>query len=368
VQVSEGIFDFYSLTNTKRLRQMNRSTAFILGEDVNCLEQDVCRELNVNYCVSAPGLEAGLYLALKAAGVQPADHVLCSGLASAQVIRAIFRAKATPMLVDINPNTFNIDPYCLEYVLGKCQRMRQPKPTVLIATDTFGLPCNYDAIESLCSKHGIVLIEDMSPAMGAEVNGKKAGAFGRFAVASLSPEAELYQEGEGAAVLCRQEEDMHRLRKYSRQSNLDGEDYVEMASKSSVRAGVARERMEEIFRKLKIRQKIARQYQELFAGVVKMQAIPQGYTSSFTRFVLLLPETVDRGTAALQLEKKEIPCSVLRPVLKEPQPGDSWDKVMLRNTQKAYERLLCIPIHAHLTDHIVVRIAQEVIGEIHLQV
>ena len=112
---------------------------------------------------------------------------------------------ASPLFVDINPNTYTLDPYCLESTLNKLRRMGRPVPSALIATDLFGAPCNYAALEEICRSRGIAVIEDLSGAFGAEVNGRPTGSFGRFAVASFANPSPL--EVGGGAVFCQQDED-----------------------------------------------------------------------------------------------------------------------------------------------------------------
>lgn len=311
--------------------------------------------------VLAPDADTALLLALEAAGVQPRDSVLCSGFAPESVLRAIARAGASPMLVDINPNTYNLDPYCLDYVVGKCRRTQRPLPGVLVASDQFGLPCDYAALEDICARNEITLIEDMRESLGAGIGARKCGSFGSLRVLSFAQEPLSPLRGEAGAVLCATSAEARRVELCLERTRRADPDPEGTAGRDWARANLALKRLEEYRELLCLRRGVARIYDDEFQGELRTQQIAPGYTGAHSRYVVALPEYIDAQALIGRLHQQGIPCS--QPWRHE-QMRDDWEKVMLANSRSAALRLLVLPMHPHLGSRVARYIARQVLAEL----
>lgn len=309
------------------------------------LEARLAEYVGTRYCVLTSSGTAGLLAALRASGIRDGDGVMCTSFSFFATAEIIALAGAVPVLVDTNPNTFNIDPYCIEYVIKKCLRTRNPLPKALIAADLFGLPCDFDAIEDICRRYNITLIEDMSGAFGASYRGKKCGGFGRFSVASFFPARPLGGIGDGGGIFCRNREDAKLLEALRGSGKRQPYDFVQ--------ASVVSEKLTSYSDELARRQLVAARYRDNFNGFVKVQQVDEDYISAYTQFVIALADTVQREKVMDALREKHVPCSIMHCTQRGRPAENEWERVVLANTQQAAGRLLAIPMHPYLSVHVV---------------
>lgn len=315
-------------------------------QELRELERRLAEYVGTQHCVLTPSGTAGLLTALRASGIRDGDGVMCTSFSFFATAEIIALAGAVPMLVDTNPNTFNIDPYCIEYVLKKCARTRHPLPKALIAADLFGLPCDFDAIEDICLRYNITLIEDMSGAFGASYKGRKCGGFGRFSVASFFPARPLGGIGDGGGIFCRSREDA-KLLELLRGSGKKQRPY------DFVQTSAVGEKLSCYSDELASRQLVAARYRDNFNGFVKVQQVDEDYISAYTQFVIALADTKQREHVIDVLKEKHVPCSVLHCTQRGRMAENEWERVVLANTQQAAGRLLAIPMHPYLSVHVV---------------
>lgn len=342
--------------------RLDADIARLVSQECTQLEGELCELTGSLYCVLSPGGHRALNLALRAAGVKPGERVLCSGLATDSQIQAILLTGGVPMLVDINPNTFNIDPYCLEYVINKCRRTSQPAPKALVAGDLFGLPAPHEALEDICERHGVALVQDLGESLGSAIGQRRAGSFGRFGVASLAMEPAASRAEEAGAVLCRTPREEAALRELLSEIEGGSAEAWRLAGEEWARADVALNKLEELSCQLEARAKAAERYRECFRGKLRVQQVPERYKSAWSRFAVLLPEGVSRDALIAGLHQLGIPCQGVRRFTTGSQ--DDWERVMLRNSQSAAGRLMTIPMHPYLTRNVAEYIAGQVLAEI----
>ena len=165
-----------------------------LGFNVDVFEQEMADYLNIqNACALSSG-SAALHLALRILGVTQGDIVLCPSLTFAASANAIIYEKAQPIFFDSIPITWTMD-------LTVCEKaMQKYKPKALISVDLYGQSCDYDAINDLCSKYNVILIEDAAEALGADYKGKKCGSFGRMGILSFNGNKIITTSGGGMLV------------------------------------------------------------------------------------------------------------------------------------------------------------------------
>jgi dTDP-4-amino-4,6-dideoxygalactose transaminase len=178
---------------------------FILGPNVSSFESEAASYLGVGHAVSVASGTDALHLALAAAGIGAGDEVITTPFTFIATAEAIRYVGATPVFVDIDPGTFNIDPAAIEAAITV-------KSRALIPVHLFGQPVDMAPIESVCNKHGLSIIEDCAQSFGAATGGRMTGSIGAFGCFSFFPSKNLGCYGDGGMVTTNSPELAEKLR------------------------------------------------------------------------------------------------------------------------------------------------------------
>jgi dTDP-4-amino-4,6-dideoxygalactose transaminase len=170
-----------------------------LGPHVDEFEREMCQSTGAAHAAALSSGTAALHLALVLAGVSPGDEVLCSTFTFSASANAVKYCGGTPVFVDSETTTWNLDPDLLEEALSEGVR-REKLPRAVIAVDLYGQCCQFERIEDICANFGVTLIEDAAEALGASYRGKMAGTFGRMAVLSFNGNKIITTSGGGMLV------------------------------------------------------------------------------------------------------------------------------------------------------------------------
>lgn len=174
------------------------SGRFILGQNVSSLEKEIAAYCGVKYAVGVASGTDALHLALRACGIKEGDEVITSPFSFVATAEAIAYCGATPVFVDIEPKTFNIDATKIEERLTK-------KTKAILPVHLYGQACAMDKIMSIAKKHNLAVIEDCAQATGAEYQGKKVGALGDAGCFSFFPTKNLGCFGDGGMIVSNNE-------------------------------------------------------------------------------------------------------------------------------------------------------------------
>lgn len=175
------------------------STSFILGPQVAEFESAFADYVGAKYCITVHSGTAALHIALLAAGIGPGDEVITVPNTFIATVEAIHFAGATPVFVDVDRRTYNMDPALIE-------RAITPKTRAIMPVHLYGQPCDMEPIQKIAREHGLKLIEDCAQAHGAKYEGKNAGTFGEIGCFSFYPGKNLGAAGEGGAIVTDDEE------------------------------------------------------------------------------------------------------------------------------------------------------------------
>ena len=175
------------------LNETLENTTFIMGPNVHALEDEVCEYLGINHSISCASGTDALHLALRALEIGPGDEVISPSFTFAATAEAICYVGATPVFVDIDPDTLNIDPALIEKAITD-------KTKALIAVHLFGLSADLDAIKKITDKHDIYLVEDCAQCFGADYKNKKTGTIGDISCFSFFPSKNLGCYGDGGMI------------------------------------------------------------------------------------------------------------------------------------------------------------------------
>lgn len=288
------------------INQVLRTPYLSMGPMIERFEGAMADYIGRKHAVGVSSGTAGLHLCIKASGVAEGDEVITTPFSFVASANCILFERATPVFVDIDPKTLNIDPDSIE------ERIT-PRTKALLPVHVFGQPCDMDKIVALAAKYELPVIEDACEAIGAEYKDRKAGTFGRCAVFSFYPNKQM-TTAEGGVILTDDERWADLFRSLRNQGR--GKDggwlaherlgYNYRLDELSSALGVAQlDRIEELLAK---REKVARKYNELLGkteGVQIPYISPQVRMSWFVYVVRLTPG-IDRDKVMAELQENGI--------------------------------------------------------------
>ncbi|GGF36795.1 glutamine--scyllo-inositol aminotransferase [Youhaiella tibetensis] len=181
------------------------SGAYILGEPVERFEKAFAAYCGVEHAIAVNSGTSALHLAFLAANIGPGDEVITTPFTFVATVSAIIYAGATPVFVDVEPDSFAIDP-------AKVEAAITPRTKAIVPVHLYGQMADMDALQSIAVNHGLVIIEDACQAHGAAYHGHRAGSMGLSAAFSFYPGKNLGACGEGGIVVTNSEEQMRTMR------------------------------------------------------------------------------------------------------------------------------------------------------------
>ena len=347
-----------------------------LGPNVNGFENDLQRYTGVHHAAALSSGTSAIHLALIMLDVQPGDVVICQSMTFSASANPIVYLGATPVFIDSESDTWNMDPVYLEKAIQD-QQSKGKMPKAIIPVHLYGLPAQMDKIMGIATKYGIPVIEDAAEALGSNIDGKSCGSFGKFGVLSFNGNKIITTSG-GGALLSDDAEVIHQARFLSTQSRDDAPHYEHTQigynyRMSNVLAGIGRGQMEVLDERVAARRKNYERYVAFFEKAnangyhIEFQPEPEGYFSNrWLTAITIDPETnkgIDREYLRLACERENIECRPLwkpmhlQPVFKEyPYYGNGV-------SERLFETGLCLPSGSNLTIDNFARIFK-VLGEV----
>lgn len=193
-----------------------------LGPNVDGFENDLAawlgeKSVSRPHVVALSSGTAAIHLALVMLGVGPGDEVICQSFTFAASANPIVYQGATPVFVDSEPGTWNMDPELLRQAIDDRLRATGKLPKAIIPVHLYGTPARMDEINSVASAYGIPVVEDAAEALGSEYNGSYCGTFGTYGALSFNGNKMITTSG-GGALICPDEESAHRVKFYATQA------------------------------------------------------------------------------------------------------------------------------------------------------
>ena len=284
---------------------------FIMGPQVKELEQQLAEYVGVKHCLTCANGTDALTLALKAFGIGPGDAVFVPDFtffASAEVVAL---EGATPVFVDVDDTTFNIDVDSLEKAISQTLAEGKLTPKVIIAVDLFGLPANYPAVKAVAQKYGLLILEDGAQGFGGSIHGQKACSFGDIATTSFFPAKPLGCYGDGGAVFTNNDEWAGLINSYRvHGKGTDKYDNVRIGLNSrldTLQAAILQVKLRAFDHEVEKENEAARHYTQLLKDYVKTPVIPEGFGSSWAQYTIQLPSEEKRNALQAALKEAGIP-------------------------------------------------------------
>jgi len=307
-----------------------RSGQLAQGRVVSSLEEKSTSFIGVNHAVAVSSGSAALHLSLLSLGVGEGSEVILPSYVCTALLNAIHYVRATPVLADIDPNTYNITGENIKKVVTD-------RTKAVIVPHMFGLPAHIDAILSL----GIPVIEDCAHSVGATVNGRKAGSFGLVSILSFYA-TKMLGAGEGGMVLSndpRLIEGIRDLRAYDERESYTVRYNYKL---TDIQAAVVASQLNKLSAFIEKRKEIATIYNHGLKGVgVRLPVVPEGREHIYYRYVILLENSLE---FMKEMQKSGIECR--RPVFKPLHRYLSLPGYPI--TDEVWERAVSIPIYPSL--------------------
>ena len=358
----------------ERIENVLNTGNYIMGTEVKELEKKLAEYVGVKYCVTCANGTDALQIALMALDIKENDAVFVPSFtfySTAEVVSAI---GAEPIFVDVNKETFNMNPKLLEKAIKDVLEDGKFTPKVIMPVDLFGQPADFNEISKIAEKYNLKIIEDGAQGFGGEINGRKACSFGYISTTSFFPAKPLGCYGDGGAIFTDDEKIYNLL--LSIRVHGKGEfkyDNVRLGMNSrldTIQAGI-------LFPKLKAfkdyeldeRNKYAKMYTEKLKEYVKTPVVKDGFLSSWAQYTIMLNSDDERNNLQSKLKEKGIPSMVYYPKPLHKQQVYSYYNFNLEDLKVCEEisqKVLSLPMHPYLNEEIVNEICIniiEILGE-----
>lgn len=322
------------------IRRVVESEQFIGGPEVAELERRLTAYFKTPAITCNSGTDA-LFLGLKALDIGPGDEVITTAFTYFATIEAIAALGAKPVLVDIDPETYNIDAARIEEKITK-------KTRAVLVVHLYGLACDMAPIVRLCKKRGLKLVEDCAQSFGAKSGGKLTGTFGDVGCFSFFPTKNLGGFGDGGAVTIRSKAVANRFRLLKNHGQPKKYEHAIIGYNSrldTIQAAVLIEKLSWIDDDLALRKKTATAWMKRFESDPNVLALPTQKNHTFNVFTLLVR---DRAAFLKGLESEKIPSAVYydRPVYAQQAYRNLFGTHKpLPHSEFAAKHVISLPIH-----------------------
>jgi UDP-2-acetamido-2-deoxy-ribo-hexuluronate aminotransferase len=346
----------------RRIQDVLAHGQYIMGKEVTELEDRLAKYVGVKHCITCSSGTDGLLMVLMSFGVGPGDAIFTSTFTFIATAEVIALLGATPVFVDIDPRTFNIDNSKLQEAIEKVRLKGELRPKGVIPVDLFGLPAHYDSTMPLAEEHGLFVIEDAAQSFGAIYKGKKAGSLSHVGVTSFFPAKPLGCYGDGGAVFTNDDalgEKMVSIRVHGSGNHKYENVRVGINGRlDTLQAAILLAKLEIFPQELEARQWIAKRYTEGLRRFVEVPYVPEGLMSAWAQYSILVDK---RSEVQTSLKEKNIPTAVYYPAPLHLQPAFSYmgyKKSDFPVAEATARRILSLPMHPYLTDSEIAQIVE----------
>jgi dTDP-4-amino-4,6-dideoxygalactose transaminase len=279
---------------------------FIQGPEVRTLEADLAAFCGARHVIACSSGTDALLLILMAWEIGPGDAVICPTFTFHATAEMVALLGATPVLADVQADTFNIDPESLQRAVATAKRLGL-KPRAVIPVDLFGLPDDHDAIASIAAEHGLFVLDDAAQSFGASYRGRKLGALATATATSFFPAKPLGCYGDGGAVFTDDDALAARIKSLRiHGEGVDKYDPVRIGINGrldTIQAAVLIEKLKIFPEEIIARDKIAARYSAALADVAIVPRVGNESTSVWAQYTIrLAPGRRDALAAALKAE------------------------------------------------------------------
>lgn len=353
---------------SKRINRVLDSGAYIMGSEIKELESQLAQYCGTKYCVSCSNGTDALLIPLMAWNIGRGDAVFTSPftfIATAEVIQLL---GATPIFVDIDKETYNIDVDLLEKAIQKVLEEGKLNPKAIIPVDLFGICADYDKINTIAKKYNLLVLEDAAQSFGATYNSKKSCSFGDCAATSFYPAKPLGCYGDGGAIFTNNDELYEKL--ISIRVHGQGDDKYNNVRigingrLDTIQAAILLSKLSIFDKEIAERNRVANRYTNNLKNILKTPIIFENYSSVWAQYSVLAKSNEERTKIMDLLKEQKIPTVIYYPKplhLQTAFENLNYNFGDFPISENISSRIFSLPMHPYLSDNEVDKISNAII-------
>jgi len=317
---------------------------FIMGPEIAEFESKLADFVGVKHCLTISSGTDALLIAMMALDIKPGDEVITTPFTFFATAETILLLGAKPVFVDIEPDSYNLDPNLLEAAIT-------PKTRAIIPVSLYGQCANLTAINTIAEKHNLPVIEDAAQSLGAEHHGKRSGGLTTISCTSFFPSKPLGCYGDGGACFTNDDdlaERMARIRLHGQKGRYNHVELGVNGRMDTLQAAMMLPKLAIFEEEISLRQQHASLYNQLLTKHVKIPQVESYNLSVYAQYTI---EVERREELQANLQAKGIPTTVHYPVPLDKQPmlaKENWGNFPI--SEQAAKKVLSLPFHPYLTE------------------
>lgn len=337
---------------------------FILGPEVTELEQRLAAFCGAAHCVSVSSGTDALQIAMMAEGIGPGDAVFLPAFTYTATAEVPLLLGATPVFVDIDPATFQIDPAHLEARIGAVRAAGRLRPRAVVGVDLFGQPAPWPTLRDIAARHGLFTLDDCAQAFGAALGGERLGRAADATATSFFPSKPLGAYGDGGALFTESDERaaLYRsLRTHGEGTTRYDVQRIGMNGRlDTLQAAVLLAKLDVFEAELARRETIARRYDEALVSAFATPVRVRESSSAWAIYAVLLRDGATREAMQTRLRARGVPSAVYypKPLHHQPAYRAAHDGTALPVSEDVATRIMALPLHPDLDDAQVARVIE----------
>jgi dTDP-4-amino-4,6-dideoxygalactose transaminase len=354
----------------RRLDAVLDHCQFILGPEVAELEAALAAFCGAKHCVGVSSGTDALQIAMMAENIGPGDAVFLPAFTYTATAEVPLLLGATPVFVDVDPRTFQIDPAHLALRIDQVKAAGRLRPRAVIGVDLFGQPADWIALSDIARRHDLFTLDDLAQSFGASLHGAMLGSQADATATSFFPSKPLGAYGDGGALFTESaaRADLYR----SLRTHGEGTTRYEVLRTGmngrldSIQAAVLLAKLAVFPEELRARERIAAAYDQRLGNAVMTPVRVPDSTSAWAIYAILLEDGAARDRVQAALRADGVPTAIYypRPLHRQPAYQAQHDGADLPVSEALAERILALPIHPDLTEADVERICAAVVAAV----
>lgn len=315
---------------------------YILGPEVTELEEKLAAYTGAKHCITVANGTDALQIAQMAFGIGPGDEVITPGFTYIATAETVALLGAKPVYVDVDAQTYNLDPAKLEAAIT-------PKTKAIIPVSLYGQCADYDAINAIAAKYNLPVIEDAAQSFGAMYKGKKSCNLTTVACTSFFPSKPLGCYGDGGAIFTNHDELALIMRQIARHGQDRRYHHIRVGVNSrldTLQAAILIPKLEILDDEITLRNKVAAEYARQFnAAGIAVPVIEQHNISAWAQYTIRVP---NRELVQRKLQEAGVPTAVHYPIPLNKQPAVADADVSLAVGDLVADEVMSLPMHPYL--------------------
>lgn len=330
---------------------------YIMGPEVTLLEEKLAKYVGTKYCISCASGTDALLMALMALDVGPGDAIFTTPFTFVATAEVITLLGATPVFVDIDERTYNISPHLLDEAIQRVIDENFLNPRAIIPVDLFGLPADYNKLESIGRKYSLPIIEDGAQSFGGGISKKKSCSFGEISTTSFFPAKPLGGYGDGGAIFTddsKYKEKLESIRIHGKGSDKYNNVRIGINGRlDTIQAAILLQKLVILGQEIENRQIVAQKYSTQLKDDFEVPYIPTRYYSAWAQYSILANDSKHRQECMQKLKNNNIPTAIYYPIplhLQKAYENLGYSKGDFTICERVSGRIFSIPMHPYLTE------------------